>query len=167
MYGNPASGAPLFSSWMEDKRRLRQNHVNPLRPVAAAQTSVLVNLVLSRQTGFCKRLLGLGSKLYLSNILGVYSPFSYTKLTILILDECKFLKNGNKFVITVLIITTTTWKCLISRFIEDVNKRRRTFSLYEFAYIWENKRLVTIAKKYERMWIDRDFDRCRRRATLY
>ena len=38
-------------------------------------------------------------------MLGVYSPFSYTKLTILILDECKFLKNGDKFVITVLIIS--------------------------------------------------------------
>ena len=153
---------------MEHKRRLRQNHVNPLRTVAAAQTSGLVNLVLSRQTGFCKRLLGLGSKLYLiSNILGVYSPFSCTKLTILILDKCKFLKNGNKFVITVLIITTTTWQCLISRFIEDVNKRRRTFFLYYFAYIWQNRRLVIIAKKYERMWIDRRFDRCRRRGTLY
>ena len=35
-------------------------------------------------------------------MLEVNSPFSYTKLTILILDECNFLKNGNKFVITVL-----------------------------------------------------------------
>ena len=49
--------------------------------------------------------------------------------------------------------TTTKWKCLTSRFIEDVNKWRRTFFLYEFAYIWQNKRLVIIAKKNERMWI--------------
>ena len=67
--------------------------------VAAARTSGLVNLVLSCQTRFCTRLLGLGSKLYPSNMLGVNSPFSYTKLTILILYECKLLKNGNKFVI--------------------------------------------------------------------
>ena len=60
--------------------------------VAAARTSGLVNLVLSCQTRFCTRLLGLGSKLYLSNMLGVNSPFPYTKLTILILDECKLLK---------------------------------------------------------------------------
>ena len=51
------------------------------------------------------RLLGLGSKLYPCNMLGIYPPFSYTNLTILILDECKFLKNGNKFVITLLIIS--------------------------------------------------------------
>ena len=38
-------------------------------------------------------------------MLGVIFPFSYTKLTILILDECSFLKNGNKFVITLLIIS--------------------------------------------------------------
>ena len=38
-------------------------------------------------------------------MLGIYPPFSYTNLTILILDDGKFLKNGNKFVITVLIIS--------------------------------------------------------------
>ena len=48
---------------------------------------------------------------------------------------------------------TTTWKCLTSRFIEDVNKRRRTFFPYEFVYIWQNKRLVIIAKKNETMRI--------------
>ena len=46
------------------------------------------------------------------------------------------------------------WKCLILRFIEDVKNRRRTFFLYEFAYIWQNKWLVIIAKKFERMRID-------------
>ena len=35
----------------------------------------------------------------------------------------------------------------------EVNKRRRTFFLYEFAYIWQNKRLVVIAKKNEKMRI--------------
>ena len=45
--------------------------------VAAARTSGLVNLVLSCQTRFCTRLLGLGSKLYPSNMLGVNSRFSY------------------------------------------------------------------------------------------
>ena len=82
--------------------------------VDAARTSGLVSLVLSCQTRFCTRLLGLGSKLYPSNMLSVNSPLSYTKLAIRILDECSFLKNGNKFVITVLKIsrskhvTTTT-----------------------------------------------------------
>lgn len=38
-------------------------------------------------------------------MIGIYPPFSYTNLTILILDECKFSKIGNKFVITVLIIS--------------------------------------------------------------
>ena len=82
--------------------------------VDAARTSGLVSLVLSCQTRFCTRLLGLGSKLYPSNMLSVNSPFSYTKLAIRILDKCSFLKNGNKFVITVLKIsrsyhvTTTT-----------------------------------------------------------
>ena len=122
--------------------------------VAAARTSRLVNLVLSRQTGFYTRLLGQGSKLYPSNMFGVYSPFSYAKLTIVIWEECKFFKNSNKFVITVLIITTMTWKYPISRFFEDVSKRRRTFFLYEFAHVWQNNRLVIIAKKFERMWID-------------
>ena len=42
-------------------------------------------------------------------MLRVYSPFSYTKLTILILDECKFLNNGKKFVITVLIILSNKY----------------------------------------------------------
>ena len=42
----------------------------------------------------------------------------------------------------------------MSRIIEDVNKRRRTFFLYEFAYIWQSKRLVIIANKLERMRID-------------
>ena len=50
--------------------------------------------------------------------------------------------------------TTTTWKCIISRFTEDVNKRRRTFFLDEFAYIWKNKQLVIIAKKFERMQVN-------------
>ena len=60
--------------------------------VAAARTSGPVSLVLSCQTRFCTRPLGLGSKLYPNNMLGVNSPFSYTKLTILILDECNFFK---------------------------------------------------------------------------
>ena len=42
--------------------------------------------------------------------------------------------------------TTSTWKCLTSH-IEDVSKRKRTFFFYEFACIWQNKRLVIIAKK--------------------
>ena len=42
--------------------------------------------------------------------------------------------------------TITTWKCLISRFIEDLNKPGRAFFLFEFAYIWQNKRFVIIGK---------------------
>ena len=51
--------------------------------------------------------------------------------------------------------TTTACKCRLTlRFIKDVNKRRRTFFLHEFAYIWQNKRLViSNAKKNERMRI--------------
>ena len=49
---------------------------------------------------------------------------------------------------------TTMWKCLTSHFIVDVNKRRLNFFLYEFAYIWKKERLVIIARKNERMWID-------------
>ena len=53
--------------------------------------------------------------------------------------------------------TTTTWKCLISRFIEDVNKQRRNLFLFPslnmvpwnsasgwFAYIWQSKWLVVM-----------------------
>ena len=45
-------------------------------------------------------------------------------------------------------------KCIILRFTEDVNKRRRTFFLDEFTYICKNKGLVIIAKKFERMQVD-------------
>ena len=45
--------------------------------------------------------------------------------------------------------------CNFTFYPENVNKRRRiTFFLYEFAYIWQNKRLVIIVKKFERMRID-------------
>ena len=40
--------------------------------------------------------------------------------------------------------------CNFTFYSEDVNKRRRTFFLYEFAYIWQNKRLVIIVKKFEK-----------------
>ena len=36
----------------------------------------------------------------------------------------------------------------------DVNKRRRTFFLDEFTYICKNKRLLIIAKTFERMQVD-------------
>ena len=60
--------------------------------------------------------------------------------------------------------TTTTWKCLISRFMEDVNKQRRPiFSLFlsldmvpwnsasgRFAYIWQSKRVWIISIRTEK-----------------
>ena len=49
--------------------------------------------------------------------------------------------------------TTSTWKCLISRFIEDVKKTKTNFFPDEFTYLWQNKRPVIIAKKFERMRI--------------
>ena len=62
--------------------------------------------------------------------------------------------------------TTTTWKCLIWRFMECVNKQRRNFiSLSEldmvpwnstpwgFAYIWQSKWVGIIAAKTERTQI--------------
>ena len=38
-----------------------------------------------------------------------------------------------------------------SRFIDDVNERRRTFFLHWFVYIGPSKRLVKIVKTFERM----------------
>ena len=49
--------------------------------------------------------------------------------------------------------TTTTWKCLILRFIEDVKKTKTNFFPDEFVYLSQNKRLVIIVKKFERMRI--------------
>ena len=64
--------------------------------------------------------------------------------------------------------TTTTWKCLISRFMEDVNKQRRNFiSLSELGYqllkiklqadrlhsVWQRKWVGIIAFKTERTQI--------------
>ena len=59
--------------------------------------------------------------------------------------------------------TTTTWKCLISRFMEDANKRRRNFLLFlnissipkkstpgKFAYIRYFKRTKINATKFEK-----------------
>ena len=59
--------------------------------------------------------------------------------------------------------TTTTWKCLISRFMENVNKQQRNFisvselkygilkfSLGGFAYNWQRKWVGVIAIKTER-----------------
>ena len=56
----------------------------------------------------------------------------------------RFNKQNNNFARTCITLfctflyrfyTTTTWKCLISRFIEDVNKQRRNFiSLSELGY---------------------------------
>ena len=58
--------------------------------------------------------------------------------------------------------TTTTWKCLILRFMEDVNKQRETLFLFlslamvpwnsasgGFAYIWQSKWAGIIAIKNE------------------
>ena len=58
-------------------------------------------------------------------------------------------------------------KCLISRFMKDINKQRRNFLLFlklnsalgnltpgEFAYIWKSKWLGIIEMKIERTWID-------------
>ena len=62
--------------------------------------------------------------------------------------------------------TTTTWKCPISLFMEDVNKRRRNFislsvlgygpkefNSRRFAYIWQSKWIGIIAIKTERTQI--------------
>ena len=62
--------------------------------------------------------------------------------------------------------TITTWKCLISRFMEDVNKRRRNFISISvlgygqeiqfhggFAYIWQSRWVGIIAIKTERTQI--------------
>ena len=62
--------------------------------------------------------------------------------------------------------TTRTWKCLISRFMEDVNKQRRIFFFYlslnmapwnsasgGFAYNWQSKWVGIIAIKSERRQI--------------
>ena len=50
--------------------------------------------------------------------------------------------------------TTSTWKCLISRFKEDVNKQRRNFISLSasggFAYIWQSKWVGIIAVKTKR-----------------
>ena len=50
--------------------------------------------------------------------------------------------------------TTTTWKCLIARFMEDVNKRRRIFlakkwTREKFAYIWHFHRFEINATKFK------------------
>ena len=58
-------------------------------------------------------------------------------------------------------------KCLILRFMKDINKQRRNFLLFlklnsalgnltpgEFAYIWKSKWLGIIAMKIERTWTD-------------
>ena len=44
--------------------------------------------------------------------------------------------------------TTTTWKCLISRFIDNVNKRRR-ISPGRFAYVRQSWRVWIIALKFQ------------------
>ena len=62
--------------------------------------------------------------------------------------------------------TTTTWKCLISRFVKNVSKQWQNFLLFmnfdmvdrnsapeEFACIWQSKRVGIITIETEKMWI--------------
>ena len=64
-------------------------------------------------------------------------------------------------------LPTTTWKCLLSRFTENVNKQRRNFILFldldmvpwnsnsgGFPYIWQSKCVRIIAVKTKRTQID-------------
>ena len=68
--------------------------------------------------------------------------------------------------------TTTTWKCLISRFVKDVNKQwQNLLSLYElgyrvdrnsapeeFACIWQSKWVGIITIETEKMWVHSSCD---------
>ena len=62
--------------------------------------------------------------------------------------------------------TTTTWKCLISRFVKNVSKQWQNFLLFvnfdmvvrnsapeEFACIWQSKRVGIITIETKEMWI--------------
>ena len=62
--------------------------------------------------------------------------------------------------------TTTTWKCLISRFVKNVSKQWQNFLLFmnfdmfdrnsapeEFACIWQSKRVGIITIETKKMWI--------------
>ena len=62
--------------------------------------------------------------------------------------------------------TTTTWKCLISRFVKNVSKQWQNFLLFmnfdmvdrnsapeEFACTWQSKRVGIITIETEKMWI--------------
>ena len=51
--------------------------------------------------------------------------------------------------------TTTTWKCLISRFMEKLNKQRRNWNSTSrgFGYIWQSKCVEIIEIKTERTQI--------------
>ena len=68
--------------------------------------------------------------------------------------------------------TTTTWKCLISRFVKDVNKQwQNLLSLYElgyrvdrnsapgeFACVWQSKWVGIITIETEKMWVHSSCD---------
>ena len=55
----------------------------------------------------------------------------------------------------IVLSTFLSHHCITLRFIEEVNKSRWTFFLYEFAYIWQNERLIKkMARKNGRMWIE-------------
>ena len=84
----------------------------------------------------------------------LFSTYNFWKWSMA--NQIRLIRKSTTLHVHLIVLSTfLSHHCITLRFIEEVNKSRWTFFLYEFAYIWQNERLIKkMARKNERMWIE-------------